>query len=70
MSKIDESTYRKQNLRHKWVKDHRGRYCIKCGSRVNTESGFPRYIEYRYGSFDPVDWYPRCYPDEVANEQD
>jgi hypothetical protein len=50
-------------IRHKWVKDDKGKYCKNCGSRVNDIIGFPRYVETdNWGVPEYVNWYPRCFP--------
>lgn len=51
--------------RHKWIKDDRGKYCVKCGSRLNKHELFSKYIEVdKMGVSDPVSWYPRCFPNK------
>jgi len=57
---------------HKWRKDNDGKYCEKCGSRINTKTGLAKYIERDvWGILERVNWYPRCMPlkDCLANER-
>lgn len=49
-------------IRHKWVKDDKGKHCVKCNSRINDSLG-SKYIERdKWGILQSVDWYPRCFP--------
>lgn len=53
---------KKQN-RHKWVKEDNGKKCLKCGSRINSRSGLPKYMEVdTWGVSEYTNWYPRCFP--------
>lgn len=53
------------SIRHNWVKDIKGKQCTNCGSRINNQIGFPRYLEVdQWGVCEYVNWYPRCYPNK------
>lgn len=58
---VTKTNVKKKGKRHIWEKDDNGKYCVKCGSRINYTLGMVKYIEVDmcgvgYG----VNWYPRC----------